>query len=203
MENANSMEASDRLTQRCASCGEEHEIEFSHSVNGTRRPELREKIASGEYFVWECPHCGARNLIREPFLFHDEKERLMILLTEADVKSEGLPEGYTGRLVHSAGELVEKIKIFDAGLDDAAVELCKYITSREMKLDVPLRFVSAGGPDSEIIFTYPKESRMEMIATGFNVYEDCAGILRRNQDMVHATEGLACVDSNWLARFIA
>lgn len=189
--------------QVCASCGNAHEIEFSSSVNVSRNPELREKVASGEYFVWQCPHCGSRNLIQGPFLFHDEKERLMLLLTDADIKPEGLPEGYTGRIVRSVGELVEKIRIFDAGLDDAVMELCKYVTRGELKTDAPLKFVSAGGPDSEMIFTYPKDSRMEMVAVGFNVYEDCAGILRRNPDMKREAEGFCCVDSRWLSRFVA
>ena len=142
------METPGTIMQTCTSCGVQHGVAFQPSVNVTRTPSLREKIASGEYFIWECPRCGAKNLIRQPFLMHDEKERLMILLTDARVKSEGLPEGYTGRIVRSAGDLVEKLKIFDSGLDDIVMELCKYVTLGELKLDVPLRFVSAGGADS-------------------------------------------------------
>ena len=52
-------------------------------------------------------------------------------------------------------------------------------------------------------FTYPKGSDMEMIAVGFNVYEDCAGIVRRNPEMRRAAEGLVCIDREWLAQFVA
>lgn len=197
------MDTPGTIMQTCTSCGVQHGVAFQPSVNVTRTPSLREKIASGEYFIWECPRCGAKNLIRQPFLMHDEKERLMILLTDARVKSEGLPEGYTGRIVRSAGDLVEKLKIFDSSLDDIVMELCKYVTLGELKLDIPLRFVSAGGADSEMTFTYPKGSDMEMIAVGFNVYEDCAGIVRRNPEMRRAAEGLVCIDREWLAQFVA
>ena len=106
------MDTPGTIMQTCTSCGAQHGVAFQPSVNVTRTPSLREKIASGEYFIWECPRCGAKNLIRQPFLMHDEKERLMILLTDARVKSEGLPEGYTGRIVRSAGDLVEKLNQF-------------------------------------------------------------------------------------------
>ena len=40
-----------------------------------------------------------------------------------------------------------------------------------------LRFLRLSGSDNEIIFTYPQDGEMKMIAVGFNVYEDCCRIL--------------------------
>lgn len=194
------------ITQKCSSCGHEAQVEFSTSVDVTRNPGLRARIARGDYFVWECPECGTKQLVGcDAFLMRDDTLRLIILMTGADIQASGLPEGYTGRTVRSPGELVEKLKIFDSGLDDTVVELCKYVTRREMNLsDVELRFVSAGGPDSEMVFAYPKDSCMEMIAVGFNVYEDCAGILLRNPDMQDsALDRLVRIDSAWLSQFLA
>ena len=42
---------------------------------------------------------------------------------------------------------------------------------------------------------------MELVAVGFNVYEDCAGILRRNPLIRESARGLATVDQAWLSRF--
>ena len=177
-------------------------MEFEGSVDALVNPEEKERVKSGELFLWHCPECGCANLICRPFLYHDPQERLMILLTDADIKAEELPEGYTGRIVRSAGDLIEKIKIFDAGLDDVAIEMCKFVSLREMNRDVSLRFLKMDGADSEMTFTYPQNGEMQMISVGFNVYEDCAGILRRNPSIKEAARGLVKVDPDWLSNYI-
>ena len=42
---------------------------------------------------------------------------------------------------------------------------------------------------------------MQLIAVGFNVYEDCAGILRRNPHIRESVTGLATIDQTWLGQF--
>lgn len=127
----------------------------------------------------------------------------MLLLTDLPLRSEDLPEGYHGRLVKTVGDLMEKVKIFDAGLDDIVMELCKYITLQEIKKDVSLKFFSIDGADSEINFTYPENGEMQLIAVGFNVYEDCAGIVQRNPAIKESARGLATIDPDWLSNFFA
>ncbi|MCR4824329.1 MAG: CpXC domain-containing protein [Bacteroidales bacterium] len=189
------------ITTSCSRCGAEHTADIPQSVNAATSPELREKVRSGALFTWTCPHCGTVNLLKVPFLYHDPAEHLMLVLTDAPVNAEGVPEGYTGRQVRSVGDLIEKIKIFDAGLDDLIIEMCKFVTCRELKKEVPLRFVSMNGADSEMTFAYPEKGEMEMVAVGFNVYEDCAGILRRNPVIRESATGLATIDQAWMARF--
>ena len=176
-------------------------VSVPQSVNAATQPDLKEKVRSGALFAWSCPHCGAANLLKVPFLYHDSTERLMIVLTETPVSAEGVPEGYTGRQVRSVGELIEKIKIFDAGLDDITLEMCKFVTCQELRKEVPLKFVGLDGADGEMTFTYPEKGQMEMVAVGFNVYEDCAGILRRNPQIREGVSGLASVDQDWLSRY--
>ena len=101
----------------------------------------------------------------------------------------------------SVGELVEKVKIFGCGLDDIVIEMCKFVTCQELKKDVTLRFVGTEGADGEMTFTYPENGQMELVAVGFNVYEDCAGILQRNPVIRDSATGLATVDQAWLSRF--
>lgn len=187
----------------CRSCGCTHEIDFTPSVDVSLHPELKQKVKSGEMFMWTCPECGCMNLAGLPFLYHDPGEKLMLILTNAQMRSEGLPEGYTGRIVHSVGELVEKINIFDSGLDDVVMELCKYVTCHELGKNVPLKFFKLGGADSEMTFTYPEDGQMQMVETGFKVYEDCAGIVNRNPEMKKAASGLVSVDRDWLSEFFA
>ena len=187
----------------CRSCGKQHEVEYTGSVNVSANPELKEKVRSGEMFLWTCPECGSANLLNLPFLYHNPGEKLMILLSPSPVRSEDLPEGYTGRQVRSVGELVEKINIFDSGLDDIVIEMCKYVTCHELGKDVRLKFFKLGGADSEMTFTYPEDGQMQMVEVGFKVYEDCAGIVNRNPEMKKAARGLVAVGPDWLSRFFA
>lgn len=185
----------------CSKCGQPHDVEYYASVDAQASPELKEKLLSGELFTWTCPHCGTLNLASYPFLYHDPQNQLMLVLTQASMNAEGLPEGYHGRIVRSVGELIEKIKIFDAGLDDVVVEMCKFITVKELGKQVELKFLKLDGADMEITFTYPENGNMEMIVTGLNVYEDCAGILSRNPQISESVRGLVCINSEWLRNF--
>lgn len=186
----------------CSNCGRQHELDVLSAVNIAETPSLKDRVVSGDLFKWTCPQCGTVNLIKYPFLYHDPTESLLIVLTDAQVNADSLPEGYTGRLVRSVGELVEKVKIFDAGLDDIVVELCKYVTLRELGRQVPLKFFRLDGADGEMTFTYPQDGEMQMLAVGLNVYEDCSGILQRNPVLRGKAAGLVAVDATWLAQFM-
>jgi len=187
----------------CEGCGSEIYRDFSVSVNVGDKPELKEVVSSGEYFVWECPKCGHKNLTGGPFLYTDPLVKLVVLLSKDAVASEGEIPGYTSRQVRTVGELIEKIKIADAGLDDVAVELCKYVTLQELGKDVELKFFRTEGPDQDITLTFPENGKMEMVQIGFNVYQDCCGILARNPSVCEAAKGLVRVDKDFIGRFIA
>ena len=64
-----------------------------------------------------------------------------------------------------------------------------------------MRFVLLDGADGEMTFTYPEGGEMQLVAVGFNVYEDCAGILRRNPHIRESVTGLATIDQAWLSQF--
>ena len=186
----------------CPKCGRSFDGQCPTVVNAAENQELREKVLDGSIFLAECPVCGTSVLIRQPFLFMDPAAKLVLLMTDANVDDSGLDRSMTARKVSTPGELIEKLKIFDAGLDDVTMELCKYVTLQELGKDVDLKFLRMDGADNEIILTYPENGQMEMLAIGFNVYEDCRGIVSRNPALTEAATGLASVDSEWISRFI-
>lgn len=201
------------IKARCAKCGKVSEVQAPGSVNVGTNPEMKEDVCSGRIFVWNCHECGTANLARWPFLYHDPQQRLMLWLSDGNASTEarmvsaiaaqeGL-EGYTMRIVDTPGDLIEKINIFDAGLDDIAVELSKFVTRQELGKDVSLRFWRIEGADHEITLAYPENSQMQMVQIGFNVYEDSAAIVRRNPSLAEAAKGLVRIDRDWLERFIA
>ena len=200
---------SEKVTAACPACGEKHGIEVWNRINVGENPELKAKVKDGSLFVWECPHCGKANLVQGQTLYHDPNERLMIwlmpdgILPEAQEKaleaqfekiSQTL-EGYTLRRVSDIGSLIEKVNIFDTGLDDCVIEMCKYITKMEIVeketdkekakeiMDAVFKFYKIDGADNDITLTYPVNGQMQGLQIGFNVYEDCRGIIKRNPDV--------------------
>lgn len=197
---------------KCPNCGKAFEVEAVAAINTERDPELKERLLSGELFLRECPHCGARTLAKFPLLYHDPSEKLMIWLSDGSADTEARMqaavtgndfEGYTGRIVDTPGALIEKVKIFDAGLDDISLEMAKFVTRQELGKDADLLFFGLDGADNEITLTYPEAGQMQMVRIGFNVYEDCAGILLRNPDIKKAATGLARVGRSFVEGFLA
>ncbi|MBQ6087348.1 MAG: CpXC domain-containing protein [Bacteroidales bacterium] len=212
----------------CIDCGLPFEAEVSGSVNVREHPELKEKVLDGSLFMETCPHCGRVNLLGQALLYNDPDQKILMWLlpeengtrnVEASIKAAiagsdpALLEGYTTRIVRTAGDLMEKVKIFDSGLDDLVMELCKHVTKLELAGDekdkarlqaiskAPFKFFRLDGPDNDIEFTYPLDGRMVGARVGFNVYEDCAGIVSRNPSM-RPSDPFQVIDSVWVGRFI-
>ncbi len=205
----------------CSRCGSRSKVTAYDGINVRETPELKAQVLDGSLFVWECPHCGARNLVRSQTLYHDPDEKLMVWVTLGSAELEervgaaygALPEmkDYTLRFVDDAGSLIEKVKIFGAGLDDVTMEMAKYVTRMELCGNMkdraeeiskaPFKFLGMDGADGEITFAYPLDGQMQMAAVGFNVYEDCRGILKRNPAMAAAASGFAKVDAAFVSRY--
>ena len=201
---------------RCTRCGNLHGVEVYGGINTAENPELKASVRDGSLFLWECPHCGTRNLAIEPLLYHDPEKKLMIWLLPdpASAVSEDLErqiaaglDGYTLRRVSDVGSLIEKILIRDAELDDVAMEMVKWITRSEMAQKegsqaeairtAAMRFFRLDGADNTLQLTLPLNGAMQVVETGFHVYEDCLGILQRNP-VLQPAAGFACVDAAWI-----
>ena len=84
---------------KCPNCGKAFEVEAVAAINTERYPELKERLLSGELFLRECPHCGARTLAKFPLLYHDPAEKLMIWLSDGSADTEArMQAAVTGKL---------------------------------------------------------------------------------------------------------
>ena len=185
-------------------------------TDGDRRaldPELKTRVKDGSLFLWECPYCGARNLARYQTLYHDPDSKLMVWLLPGEEQppqavEEAVKEleGYTLRRVKDVGELIEKVNIHDAGLEDTVLEMCKWVTRRELAAKNPaaataaLKFLRMEGADNELVMAFPLDGQMQVVNVGFNVYEDARGILLRNP-AVRPAPGFAEVNAAWIEQF--
>ena len=187
---------------RCPTCGTAFDVQRYDMVNVKENPELKASVINGDIFLQECPRCGRRHLVGGPLVYLDPDEGVLVMLSDKPLTLADTG-GYTARLVSRAGDLVEKVKIFDAGLDDRAIEMCKYVTKQEAgKPGMDLKFLRLDGADNELVFTYPAAGQMELLAVGFNVYEDCRGIIARNPHVAERARGLAVIDEAWVASLL-
>ena len=130
---------------KCPKCGEEHEFTTYSSVNTAVDPELKDQIVSGALFRTVCPQCGQEIDVIYPCLYHQMEERRMIYYAPgeeavreaqqafSESARDGEEEDYLYRVVSSLYDLQEKIAIFDAGLDDRVVEICKILIGSEIQ----------------------------------------------------------------------
>ena len=197
----------------CSRCGGTHSVETFPSINTALDPTLKARVRDGSLFVWECPYCGTRNLLKYETLYHDPAERLMVWLLPGDALppaavADAVKEldGFTLRLVREVGDLVEKVNIHACGLDDVLVEMCKYVTRMELSekqgsvVEAPLKFYKLDGPDNDLLFSFPQDGEMKVVNVGFHVYEDARGILGRHPS-VRPEPGFAQVDAAWLGQY--
>lgn len=187
------------VSLRCPRCGKEYQAQAYRHVDAVSEPALRDKVMSGELFLRTCPYCGGRQLVSEPVIYRDE--HLLVCLSDRKLEVEGL-DGVAGRLVSDVGSLIEKVKIFTAGLDDVPMEFCKFVTRQELGKDVDIKFLRLDGADNDIIFAYPEGGQMQMLSVGFNVYEDCRGIVGRNPEITRGLDGMVRVDKSWVEQFL-
>ena len=198
----------------CSHCHQQTEVELRQSLNVALDPFLKARVKDGSLFVWECPYCGARNLLKYQTLYHDPETRLMVWLLPGEARPPQAVadavndlDGYTLRLVREVGDLVEKVNIHDAGLEDTVLEICKWVTRRELArknpsaLNAKLRFLRTEGADNDLVLALALDGQMQVMNVGFNVYEDARGILSRNPRLQPAP-GFVTIDDAWLSQFV-
>lgn len=117
----------------CPYCGEKFQIKVYDSINGDEDSDLKDRCMSGDIFHHECPHCHKSFLVQNNLLYEEPSHKYVIWVSENDPGTDLskfteplVKKGYTLRRVATVQEFVEKLQIFEDGLDDIAVELAKY-----------------------------------------------------------------------------
>lgn len=122
----------------CPECDLEQLFSVYDSVNVTLCPDLKKQLKDGDLTVFTCDACGYQAEMVYPMLYHDMEKKLMIYMDpDGQLDLNGienkqfmfgtlLDESYRYRVVSTREELVEKIYIFEGGLDDKPVEMLKH-----------------------------------------------------------------------------
>jgi ribosomal protein S27E len=141
------MSKSESTTITCPGCNHEQQFTIWQSVNVTLDPTLKQKVLDRSLTTFECESCGHTTTIEQNLLYHDMARQLMILRRPTQDEPEELAsesfgllgtlsgKGYDYRLVTSMNELVEKILIWEDGLDDRTVEVFKLVVWQALEED--------------------------------------------------------------------
>jgi hypothetical protein len=141
------MSESESTTITCPECNHEQQFTVWHSVNVTLDPALKDKVLDRSLTTFDCEDCGYMATIEQNLLYHDTERQLTILRHPNPDEPEGLAnesfgllstlsgKGYDYRLVTTMNELVEKVLIWEDGLDDRAVEVFKLVVWQALDED--------------------------------------------------------------------
>lgn len=131
---------------QCPKCRHGWSVELYESVNVKTDPTLREQLFANQLNAVTCPGCSFVFRVDKPLLYSDPERRLLIYWfpVPPDRRAEGeerfadwlreagmvMPDGVQAPEVHlvfSRIELVERIFLREAGLDERIVEYIKYL----------------------------------------------------------------------------
>ena len=197
---------------KCPTCLEEKTAEIKNVFDRNDK----ELVLGRDMFRFKCAKCG--NIIKMLYdcEYIDEEKKFAIVYFSRyslnknleKIKSifDKISNGYIKRAVFSANELKEKIKIFDAGLDDRAIEICKIIYKNrlsETEKTHVIRNVYFGVNDGEFqIIIQFDDNRLKVIKLSRELYsqvlkmvdENLKGVADSNEIVINKEWALKVTD---------
>lgn len=139
----------------CLKCGKTTEVKLSTSINATEDLNMRRELLSGRLFSFKCSACGYTGKLFYPVLYNDPKNKFMVYLipdvdrfqiADKDIEKDfdGGVDNVRKRIVPDFNSFLEKIYIFECGLDDMAVEITKLAISNTVAKKFDLEKVEDG-----------------------------------------------------------
>ena len=207
----------------CPQCRQTSEFTIWDSINVFLDPEMRDELMKGNVFRWVCPHCGKLLSAHFDTLYHDPPNKFMVYLFYREVDEDkkydlshqtipdkGLEYGYSFRVVYEPNRLLEKIRIFEQGLNDIAIEKMKYIMTHYVDTTLirdeeKLFFEKIIKPEDNtnygrMVFhrlSINKERKNSFSVSMKKYEEQCQAI---KMDKRFEANSWLCVDEGWIAR---
>jgi hypothetical protein len=183
-----SMPVTERIT--CEKCNSVNDVTMWRSVNVALHPERKPELLAGRLTLFTCHSCGSQTQLLYPLLYHDMQQQVMIWLLpdlgETGPLPAGMPTGlppwagpaYRSRAVPDILDLIEKIRIFDAGLDDRIVEFLKAMI--RMQAPAALRsssvFFLEIAPDNQLAFVLPRSDGVATCRVARSRYDQAVAL---------------------------
>ena len=176
---------------KCPKCGQMSDITVWNSITVKDSEDLKHDLLKGKVNIFHCPSCSHTGLMPSPLLYHDEDKKLMISFSpcnDAKLKKKLYDEickssaesgemeklsGYNLRFVTDYNELLEKILIFDSGLNDKTIEVLKLMVlmqDEEKMQDRSCRFGKCEDGAIEFMIQDMKEEQVYTSSVPMSTY---------------------------------
>lgn len=215
------MSKRESVTITCPACGRDSEFTVWHSINTVIDPDMKDAFRDGTAFIFRCPDCGNETPVFYPCLYHQMEDNIMIYLVdegsaESACNSFDIPEAggiltaddfkqeYLLRVVTSVNALMEKIRIFDSGRDDRAVEIYKELLLENLKETRPdfdvARIIFDTADDGDFFVIIGNDGNAASTDLDENFYEGIEAVLLRDGGARDEEEKI--IDSEWARRML-
>jgi hypothetical protein len=142
----------------CEQCETDQPFVMRMQIDVAKWPQGKEELLEGRLNTFVCAKCGFSKMYDFILLYEDREKGLMVLSAPQSAEIELKPEfahfaeDFQLRKVSSRNELIEKVVIRDAELDDCVVEYVKVqlrneSLRRSMPIDGDLMFSDLGKND--------------------------------------------------------
>lgn len=238
----------------CPHCANEESVVIWERVHVQEDLDLKERVLKKEVQSFECANCGETTVMAEPFLYVDSEAKLvfyycpeyrdlleknrslvatMPLPAATDLLGVSASEAaaYKLRLVTNYNDLIEKIHLEDAGLEDRLMELVKLamrtrlLDAEDKKLseiyflagagadsadsdvvsdsDLALALGDSGGSEAGLLFqVFEESSGWNTFETGLEAYDNALRLIAPTLGADRGA-GWQLVDLQWALDFVS
>jgi hypothetical protein len=172
-------------TVECPACGTAGARSAPPIVDIAADPDILERLLTGAFFEWMCPGCARRFFVNDVLLcLHPEHGYGVYLVPGYKDAALPIPTIYrsrckgTLRVAASFVDFVEKLRIFENGLDDRVIEAMKAVyatvSSQSGQGSVCQMYFEAEEPDGRLTFAVLREYDETSVSIPREAYDRAA-----------------------------
>lgn len=146
---------------KCPKCETEFDFKLYKNIVATEDNGLAGRVRDGSLFQAYCPKCSQKINVDHSFIYHNTDDSFLIHYCSGEDEIKAAVKSLTDpadaekpvinelarrrsiiRLVNSREQLLEKMCIYDAGMDDRAIEILKHFVAGSYLRDNPDQKIS-------------------------------------------------------------
>ena len=196
---------------KCVNCGHVGKFNVWDSINVDTDSKIKEEVKSLDFFKYTCPKCGNDFQVDYLTVYNDIKNHFMIYYVPKEdievvdkIKQISLPEKCEdkARIVFSKNDLLEKICVFEAMLNDVLIELIKPFVISKVEEDgikecEAEKIYFSNYENGKSTFSLPEVKDNYKVDIPVQLYEE---LWRRNK--IKKLKGFQIVDKNNAATYL-
>lgn len=180
-------------TATCPNCKKESAFGAYRFIDAKSDPQMKDMILDDSLFGWKCVHCDyVCRVYYDTVVYNPDHNYMIMLESEAESRKLPLEKHHKDlknrdrlRLVKTGIELKEKIRIFEKGLDDRAMEAYKVFLLGNSEVaeghSAPDSFIFETIEDDQFqLYAYANGDRLGLFSVPTTVYYSMQADLEKN-----------------------